>query len=77
MVLARGDVLSWHADTPFSEAVAVVGRVSAALAVSSSAVDTDFYITLTDTYPDGGPTVRLVKYAKFAYFIPLMSSSVF
>jgi len=58
-VLQRPDALVWRAAEPFAEATAVVGRVSATLTVSSSAVDTDFYVVLTDTYPDGGPTVNV------------------
>jgi putative CocE/NonD family hydrolase len=58
-VLARPDSLVWTAASPFAEATAIVGKVSATLTVSSSAVDTDFYVVLTDTYPDGGPTVNV------------------
>ena len=62
---ARGDSLYFQAAAPFAEATAVAGRLSATLTVRSTAVDTDFYVTLTDRYPAdpetgaAGPTVNV------------------
>lgn len=58
-LFGRPDVLVFTAAAAFDSPVAVVGRVTATLAVASTAVDTDFYVTLTDTYPDGGPVVNV------------------
>jgi len=58
-ILDRSDVISWSAAEAFTEPVGMVGKVSAHLTVSSSAVDTDFYVTLVDQYPDDGPLVNV------------------
>jgi predicted acyl esterase len=52
-MLGRSDVLQWSAPQAFTNATAVVGKITATIVVSSSAVDTDFYVTLTDQYPNG------------------------
>ncbi|MCB0487737.1 MAG: CocE/NonD family hydrolase [Cyclobacteriaceae bacterium] len=48
----RKDVLV-YTSAPLTEDVEVVGEVAVELYVSSTALDTDFAITLTDVYPDG------------------------
>jgi len=48
----RPDFLVYTSD-PFTADWAITGRVNASLTVSSDAVDTDFYISLNDVYPDG------------------------
>ena len=80
---ARADVLSWTAAAPFTEPAAMVGRLEATLVVSSTAVDTDFYVTVTDQYPpnpeDGspGPLVN-VRYgaAKMRWNTPAATDAV-
>ena len=51
-VEARDDVLVFSSEV-LSEPLAITGRVTARLWVSSSALDTDFTVKLTDVYPDG------------------------
>ncbi len=51
-VEARDDVLVFTSDV-LAEPIAITGRVTARLWVSSSALDTDFTVKLTDVYPDG------------------------
>lgn len=48
----RDDVLI-YTSAPLTEPLAIVGRVTARLWVTSSAVDTDFTVKLCDVYPDG------------------------
>jgi len=55
---SRADVLKWTS-SPFSTPLAFCGKLTASLNVISSAIDTDFYVTLTDVYPDGGPSVNI------------------
>jgi uncharacterized protein len=49
---SREDVLVFTSDV-LTEDIEVIGLVEAALAVSSSARDTDFHVVLCDVYPDG------------------------
>lgn len=49
---ARRDVLVYSTD-PFREELEVTGPVKLVLYASTSAVDTDFTVKLTDVYPDG------------------------
>lgn len=61
---ARSDVLLFDTQ-PLTEDTAVVGNVSARLFVSSSAVDTDFVVTLSDVRPASlfqKETSSLVRY---------------
>jgi hypothetical protein len=51
-VEGRSDVLVYSTG-PLAQPVAITGRVTATLWVSSSALDTDFTVKLTDVYPDG------------------------
>ncbi len=51
-VEARNDVLVFTTDV-LDRPLAITGRVTARLWVSSSALDTDFTVKLTDVYPDG------------------------
>jgi len=54
----RKDVLSWTS-APVSEALAIVGQLTATISVASTAVDTDFFLTLTDVYPDSNLSVSV------------------
>jgi len=49
----RSDVLRFNLTTTFSQPTAVLGHFTANLFVSSDQVDTDFYVSITDVYPDG------------------------
>lgn len=48
----RNDVLVYTSET-LTEDVEVTGQPEANLAVSSDVLDTDFFVTLSDVYPDG------------------------
>jgi hypothetical protein len=48
----RGDFLVFTSDV-FTSNWAITGRINATLTVSTDAVDTDFYVSLNDVYPDG------------------------
>jgi len=48
----RPDFVTWTSDVINTD-FAITGKVNATLTVSSSAVDTDFYVSLNDVYPDG------------------------
>jgi putative CocE/NonD family hydrolase len=56
---ARSDVLSFTGP-PLTAPLALCGKVTAQIYVSSDQVDTDFYVSLTDVYPDGQSV--LVRY---------------
>ncbi len=49
---SRADVLTFSS-APLDEPLEITGRVTARLWVSSTAVDTDLMVRLTDVYPDG------------------------
>lgn len=49
---ARKDVLIFTTD-PFEDNVAIFGRITATLYVSSNCTDTDFTVKISDVYPDG------------------------
>jgi putative CocE/NonD family hydrolase len=51
-VQIRDDVLVYTSE-PLTEPLEIAGTPVAALYISSDAPDTDFYVTLTDVYPDG------------------------
>ena len=51
-VEGRNDVLVFTSDV-LDSPVAITGAIDAYLSVSSTAVDTDFVVRLTDVYPDG------------------------
>jgi len=48
----RQDVITFTTP-PFSQDTAILGDIESYIYVSSSAVDTDFTVKLTDVYPDG------------------------
>jgi len=48
----RTDFLVFTSDV-FTSEWAITGKVNASLTVSSDAIDTDFYVSLNDVYPDG------------------------
>jgi len=48
----RTDFISFTSDV-FTANWAITGRINATLTVSTDVVDTDFYVTLNDVYPDG------------------------
>jgi len=50
---ARSDYLIWNIATPFTQNTAICGEINATISVSSSAIDTDFIVYLTDVYPTG------------------------
>jgi len=49
----RTDVLTFSLSTTFTQSTAICGHLTATLFVSSNQVDTDFYVSVTDVYPDG------------------------
>ena len=48
----RKDVMVWTSQK-LKEPIAIVGKITTTLFVSSDRNDTDFYVSLTDFYPDG------------------------
>lgn len=52
---ARDDVLVFTTDAPLDAPLALVGRLTAVLFVSSNRKDTDFTVAVTDVYPEGPP----------------------
>jgi len=54
----RTDVLKWTS-APLTENLAITGKITATLMVASTAVDTDFYVTLTDVYPTSNMSVNV------------------
>jgi len=54
----RSDVLMFQT-TPYTEELVLTGAITATLFVSSSAIDTDFMVRLSDVYPTG--EVRLLQ----------------
>jgi predicted acyl esterase len=65
-VSSRPDVLVYQTE-PLAEAVEVVGRVAAELAVSTDAEDTDFCVKLVDVYPDGYEALVLDQAFRLRY----------
>jgi len=57
---SRLDVVKWTS-APLSGSLAVVGQITAGLTVASTAVDTDFYVAVTDVYPENNMSV-VVRY---------------
>jgi len=55
----RPDVLVFTS-SPLSAPLAITGRISATLYVSSDRADTDFTVKLLDTYPEGGSSMLVV-----------------
>ncbi len=51
-VQVREDVLVYTSE-PLTQALEIAGTPTATLYISSDAPDTDFYVTLSDVYPDG------------------------
>lgn len=49
----RSDVIVFTTDAPLTEPLAITGKITAELYVSSNRKDTDFTVALTDVYPDG------------------------
>ncbi|SET69726.1 CocE/NonD family hydrolase [Paenibacillus sp. NFR01] len=56
----RGDILVYTSE-PLEEKLTVAGELSAVLYAASSAVDTDWAVTLSDVHP-GGDSIRLSNY---------------
>jgi predicted acyl esterase len=50
---ALSDYLIWNIAQPFAQDTAICGQVTANITVSSSAVDTDFIVSVNDVYPTG------------------------
>jgi len=57
----RTDVLKWTS-LPFPQSLAMVGKITATLNVASTAVDTDFFVTLTDVYPAPSNVSSTIRY---------------
>jgi putative CocE/NonD family hydrolase len=55
---SRSDVVKWTS-APLTAPMAVVGQLTASLTVASSAIDTDFYVTVTDIYPTNNMSVNV------------------
>eukprot|EP00456_Euglypha_rotunda_P076967 TRINITY_DN723_c0_g1_i7.p1 TRINITY_DN723_c0_g1~~TRINITY_DN723_c0_g1_i7.p1 ORF type:complete len:536 (-),score=54.82 TRINITY_DN723_c0_g1_i7:21-1499(-) len=53
---SRSDVVVWTSE-PLKEAFAMVGQLTATITVASTAIDTDFYVSVTDVYPDTNMSV--------------------
>ena len=51
-VSGRADVLKFETE-PLKQAVEIAGQLTAELAVSTDAEDTDFIVKLVDVYPNG------------------------
>jgi predicted acyl esterase len=65
-VSSRGDVLVYETP-PLEAAVEIAGRVTAELAVSTDAEDTDFTVKLVDVYPDGYEALVLDQALRLRY----------
>jgi hypothetical protein len=50
---ARSDYLLWTTTAPFTQDTAFVGHFYANITVTSTAVDTDFIVSINDVYPTG------------------------
>lgn len=64
----RGDVLKFETE-PLKEAVEVIGPISADLAVSTDAEDTDFIVKLVDVYPSGYEALVMDQGSRLRYQI--------
>jgi len=61
LIEVRKDVLKWTS-APLTAALAITGKVTATLSVTSTAIDTDFFVTLTDVYPAPSNVSSTVRY---------------
>jgi len=68
IVSNRADVLKF-ASEPLKEAVEVIGSITAELAVSTDAEDTDFIVKLVDVYPSGYEALVMDQGSKLRYQI--------
>jgi putative CocE/NonD family hydrolase len=62
----RADVLKFETE-PLKEAVEIVGPITAELAVSTDAEDTDFIVKLVDVYPSGYEALVMDQGSKLRY----------
>jgi uncharacterized protein len=67
-VSSRADVLKFQTE-PLKEAVEIVGPITAELAVSTDAEDTDFIVKLVDVYPSGYEALVMDQGSKLRYQI--------
>jgi predicted acyl esterase len=65
-VSSRKDVLKFETE-PLTQAVEIVGRISAELHVSTDAEDTDFMVKLVDVYPNGYEALVLDEAYRLRY----------
>jgi len=63
----RKDVLKFESE-PLKQPLEIVGRVSAELAVSTDAEDTDFMVKLVDVYPSGYEALELDEAFRLRYW---------
>jgi hypothetical protein len=57
----RTDVLKWTSPV-FTTPMALTGKITATLNVASTAVDTDFYVSVTDVYPSPSNVSTTIRY---------------
>jgi putative CocE/NonD family hydrolase len=67
-VSTRADVLKFETE-PLKQAVEIVGPITAELAVSTDAEDTDFIVKLVDVYPNGYEALVMDQGSKLRYQI--------
>ena len=67
-VSSRADVLKFETE-PLKQAVEIVGPITAELAVSTDAEDTDFIVKLIDVYPNGYEALVMDQGSKLRYQI--------
>lgn len=65
-VSSRADVLKFETE-PLKDAVEIVGAITAELAVSTDAEDTDFIVKLVDVYPSGYEALVMDQGSKLRY----------
>src|SRR5580692_2389680 len=67
-VSKRADVLKFETE-PLKQAVEIVGPITAELAVSTDAEDTDFIVKLVDVYPNGYEALVMDQGSKLRYHV--------
>jgi uncharacterized protein len=67
-VSSRADVLKFETE-PLKQAVEIVGPITAELAVSTDAEDTDFIVKLVDVYPNGYEALVMDQGSKLRYWV--------
>ncbi len=70
-VSGRPDVLKFETE-PLKQPIEIAGRVTAELAVSTDAEDTDFMVKLVDVYPNGYEALVLDEAFRLRYFESLL-----